>query len=71
MVREPNHHRLVPREDAKVARQKTLGQLGQMEGRHVSAGSAPEAGRDRHHGSTLDHACYRAMTPLERFGNRG
>jgi hypothetical protein len=71
MVREPDRHRLVPREDAKVARQETLDQLRQMKRRHVAAGSAPKAGRDRHHEPTVDHGCYRTMTPAERFGDRG
>jgi hypothetical protein len=71
VVREPNRHRLVPHEDAKVARQETLGQLREMERRHVAAGSAPKAGRDRHHEPTVDHGCYRTMTPAERFGDRG
>ena len=63
-----NHYGLMSHQNAELARQDSLGQLGQIEGRGVAASPAPEPGGDRNHGGTMSCWYFRRITTPPRFG---
>jgi hypothetical protein len=59
---------LMSHQDAELAHQDSLGQLGQIEGRGVAASPTPEPGGDRNHGVTVSCWYFRGVTTSPRFG---